>query len=168
MIVVGCVMGLDNAYVHAADPIAASADDEVVLPLVNQTLEREPTGVEIQWSNPATGNRGIIVVLQTLSTLPDRPCRKYRRTRVRPEANVEVIEGVGCRIGTGKWDLEETTGPKSTIKKNEGPDVGEKKVEPPPPVVQRCPLLDPEKVVHVPCRQPAPFVAFTLPAKASF
>ena len=168
MVAIGFLMSLGNAYVHAADPIAVPADDKVVLPLVNQTLEREPTGVEVQWSNPATGNRGIIVVLQTLSTLPDRPCRKYRRTRVRPEANVEVIEGVGCRIGAGKWELEETTGPGLTAKKSEGPDAGEKKAEPPPPVVQRCPLLDPEKVVHVPCRQPAPFVAFTQPAKASY
>ena len=146
--------------VHAADPIAATADDKVVLDLVNQALEKESTGVEVQWSNPATGNGGIIVVIETLSAASEQPCRKYRRTRKRPEASLETIEGVGCRIGPGVWELEEATG----SPKNKASDRAANE----PAAPQRCPLLDPNMVVHVPCGRPAPFVSFTMPAKASY
>ncbi|MGI9511169.1 MAG: RT0821/Lpp0805 family surface protein [Geminicoccaceae bacterium] len=172
VLVMVLVSVLGAAPGHAADHVPASADDKVVVPLVNQALEREPTGVEVQWSNPATGNRGIIVVLRTLSTLPDRPCRKYRRTRVRPEANVEVIEGVGCRIGAGNWALEEEETNLTKAAEKEEPPGGGKTAAVARPAApstrQRCPLLDPDMVVHVPCRQPAPFVDFTTPAKAVY
>lgn len=160
----GLMMSFQATGASAADQIATSADDKVVLPLVNQVLEREPTGVQVQWSNPATGNRGAVVVIQTLSTAPDRPCRKYRRTRKRPEAAVETIEGVGCRVGSGVWELQESAGSAAV------PRTGESRANTTsrPATPQRCPVLDPNLVVHVPCRQPAPFVAFTMPAKASY
>lgn len=167
MIAVGFLMGLGADGLHAADQIAVSIDDKVVLPLVNQTLEKEPTDVEVQWSNPATGNRGTIVVLQTLSTAPDRPCRKYRRTRKRPEAAVETIEGVGCRVGPGLWELEETAGVATADEKSDG-DARESPAKSSPVSTQRCPVPDPNMVVHVPCDQPAPFVNFTMPAKAIY
>ena len=167
MVAIGFLMGLDADGLRAADQVAASVDDRVVLPLVNQTLEREPTGVEVQWSNPATGNRGTIIVLQTLSSAPDRPCRKYRRTRKRPETAVETIEGVGCRVGAGLWELEETAGAATTVEKTEAKG-SESRPESSPAPAQRCPVPDPDMVVHVPCSQPAPFVDFTMPAKASY
>ncbi len=147
----------------AAPDGTTSADDAIVLPLVNRVLENEPTGVEVQWSNPATGNQGTIVVIKTVSTPPERPCREYRRTRERPGAAVETIQGVGCRIGPALWELDEKNVPsrgRTASTNNAVPD----KATPPP----RCPPVDPDMVVRVPCDRAAPFTAFTMPAKASY
>ena len=148
---------------RAAPDGTTSADDTVVLPLVNRVLENEPTGVEVQWSNPATGNQGIVVVIRTVSTPPERPCREYRRTRQQPGAPVETIEGVGCRIGPALWELDEKRDPlrdQATATKEAVPA----KAATPP----RCPPVDPDMVVRVPCGRAASFTAFTMPAKASY
>ncbi len=164
MIVMGLLALSPADGLRAADPITTTADDKVVLEMVNQALEKESTGVEVQWTNPATGNSGIIVVIETLSTASEQPCRKYRRTRKRPEASLETIEGVGCRVDPGVWELEEAAGSATAARRNKASDRAAS--EPASP--QRCPLLDPNMVVHVPCGRPAPFVSFTMPAKASY
>src|SRR5919106_6625918 len=64
----------------------ADADEEYVGPLVNQALETEKSGVEIPWSNPATGSSGMILIERTFYRDPRTPCRDYRRTLERAGA----------------------------------------------------------------------------------
>ena len=52
---------------------------------INQVLEREPTGTEVEWRNQATGNAGVIRVLRTYFPSPGAPCRDYERTTRRPD-----------------------------------------------------------------------------------
>ncbi|MGI9491170.1 MAG: RT0821/Lpp0805 family surface protein [Geminicoccaceae bacterium] len=143
--------------------MAQSSDDAVVLKLLNETLENEPTGVEIQWSNPATGNQGIVVVTKTVTTPPDRPCREYLRTRGQAAGSVETIEGVGCRITAGMWELEEKTDPSSS-------EVAARdaKAKPKASSLPACPAIPPDMVLRVPCHRGQPFVAYTLPNKAPY
>ncbi|HYZ25486.1 MAG TPA: RT0821/Lpp0805 family surface protein, partial [Geminicoccaceae bacterium] len=85
----------------------ADADEEYVGPLVNQALETEKSGVEIPWSNPATGSSGMILIERTFYRDPRTPCRDYRRTLERAGAPPVEIEGTGCRIRSGRWSLDE-------------------------------------------------------------
>lgn len=97
------------AALIASAPLLAAEDEgdaAYVHPLVNQALETEKTDVEIPWANPETGNRGVIVVERTFYR-DEQPCREYRRSVSRPGSATLVIEGVGCRVGAGRWELEE-------------------------------------------------------------
>jgi 17 kDa outer membrane surface antigen len=74
---------------------------------INQVLEREPTGAEVEWHNEATGNSGVIRVLKTYFPSPDAPCRDYERTTRQPGGGEKVVRGTGCRDASGRWGLKE-------------------------------------------------------------
>lgn len=74
---------------------------------INQVLEREPTGAEVEWHNEATGNSGVIRVLRTYFPSPESPCREYERVTRRTEGPDLVVRGTGCRDATGRWRLKE-------------------------------------------------------------
>lgn len=77
---------------------------------INQVLEREPTGAEVEWRNEATGNSGVIRVLKTYFPSPDAPCRDYERTTRRPGGpgvGESLVRGTGCRDASGRWGLKE-------------------------------------------------------------
>lgn len=92
--------------------LAGLADDPrdhgYVTIVVNRTLETERTHVDVPWSNPSTGNRGVVVIERTYYRDPSTPCREYRRTVERPGQPTVMVRGTGCRIGGGIWTLDET------------------------------------------------------------
>ena len=67
-------------------------------PLINQTLETEKSGVEIGWSNPATGHSGTLRVERTFYR-DQQPCREYLRTVERAGTADLVTRGTACRVG---------------------------------------------------------------------
>jgi len=98
---------------------------------INQVLEREPTGAEIEWHNEATGNTGVIRVLKTYFPSPDAPCRDYERTTRQPGGGESLVRGTGCRDDTGRWglkEMEETEAPSP-----EPPTLEPPTLEPPTP-----------------------------------
>ncbi len=74
---------------------------------IGQVLEREPTGVEIEWFNEATGNSGMIRILRTYFPKPNEPCRDYERSLRQPGAADLIVKGTGCRETSGRWRLKE-------------------------------------------------------------
>jgi len=93
-----------------AGPVSAAEDPRdsaVVTPLVKQTLEFERTGVEVPWSNPKTGNRGVIRVERTYFSTADKPCRDYIRTSEGRGGERSATKGTGCRLEDGRWFLDE-------------------------------------------------------------
>lgn len=147
----------------------AEADEEYVGPLINQALETERTGVEIPWSNPATGSSGTIVIERTFYRDPRTPCRDYRRTLKRVGAPTVEIQGTGCRIRSGRWSLdeEEATSIAATAATGTSPEpepAGPRDPEPAragtaPP---NCPTLS---AVPVPCGKPPAVVDYTMPTR---
>ena len=93
---------------------------------INQVLEREPTGAEIEWRNEATGNAGVIRVLKTYFPNPDAPCRDYERTTRRPGGGESLVRGTGCRDASGRWGLKE-------MEETEAPSPESSTLEPPTP-----------------------------------
>ena len=158
----------------AAPDVAAQtdADEDYVGPLVNQALETEKSGVEIPWSNPATGSSGMILIERTFYRDPRTPCRDYRRTLERVGAPTIEIQGTGCRIGSGRWSLDEEeprsvaaaapragTGTPRAPEPAEAPDAEPARAETAPP---SCPALG---AAAVPCDKPAPVVDYTMPTR---
>jgi surface antigen len=98
-----CLVSLGSQRIAAQE----DPDEEYIGPLINQALESERTGVEVPWTNPATGSSGTIVVERTFYRDPRTPCRDYRRTVERAGGAAVAVEGTGCRIGAGRWSLDE-------------------------------------------------------------
>jgi len=93
-----------------AGPAVATSefgDIPVVTAVLNSALEYERNGVEIPWSNPETGNSGVVAVERTFYLDPQSPCRDYRRTTERAGAPPAVVLGTGCRTPDGHWRLDE-------------------------------------------------------------
>ncbi len=85
-------------------------DAAMVAALVKQTLEFERTGTDLPWSNPETGSRGVIRVERTYNLDSDMPCRDYTRTTRRTDGERITTRGTGCRMGDGRWFLDEALG----------------------------------------------------------
>lgn len=92
---------------------------------INQILESEPTGAEVEWRNQATGNTGVIRVLKTYFPSPDAPCRDYERTTRRPGGGESLVRGTGCRDASGRWGLKETEESGASGPERWGPPGGE-------------------------------------------
>ena len=165
---------ISTAMLAASPHVAAqpAADEAYVEPLLNQALETERTGVEVPWSNPATGSSGIIVIERTFYRDPRTPCRDYRRTLERAGAPTVAVEGTGCRVGSGRWTLDEE--PRTSVAATptpvaEGASTPEATPAPRPlapprsaAAPQSCPTLS---VVPVPCTKPPALVDYTLPTR---
>lgn len=82
-------------------------DQPYLSTIISQALETERTKVEIPWSNPETGNRGVMVIERTWYRDPQSPCRDYRWTLERGDRATQTISGTGCRIGPAVWRLDE-------------------------------------------------------------
>jgi surface antigen len=154
----------------ASQRIAAQEelDEAYVGPLINQALESQRTGVEVPWTNPATGSSGTIVVERTFYRDPRTPCRDYRRTVERAGGAAVAIEGTGCRIGSGRWSLDEEEPeptrealPRSAPREPEAatPPEAEPESTAAPP---SCPA---PSAVPAACEQPAAIVDYTMPTR---
>lgn len=141
-------------------------DEEYVGPLINQALESERTGVEVPWTNPATGSSGTIVVERTFYRDPRTPCRDYRRTIERAGGPTVTIEGTGCRIGSGRWSLdEEEPDPAREALFRSAPEPEADEPPPPEPESAAAPPSCPPAAAPPACDEPAAIVDYTMPAK---
>jgi surface antigen len=149
----------------------ADADQDYVGPLVNQALESEKSRLEIPWHNPATGSSGMIMIERTFYRDPRTPCREYRRTLERAGAPPVEIHGTGCRIGPGRWSLDEEGGKSvaaTAPTAGAGAAPAPQPVEPPDvepgagPAPASCPALN---AVPVPCTKPPAVVDYTMPTR---
>jgi surface antigen len=142
-------------------------DEEYVGPLINQALESERTSVAVPWTNPATGSSGTIVVERTFYRDPRTPCRDYRRTIERAGGPTVSIEGTGCRIGPGRWSLDEEEPAAARVLFPSAPAEPEAE-EPPAPEPESAaapPSCPPPTAAPAACDRPAATVDYTMPAK---
>jgi 17 kDa outer membrane surface antigen len=144
----------------------ADADEEYVGPLITDTLETQRAGVEVPWTNPATGSSGIIVVERTFYRDPRTPCRDYRRTLERPGGPTLTIEGTGCRTGSGRWSLDEEAPEHATEARERGaPREPEPAAPPAPEPAAGPPSCPPPIAAPAACPKPAVKIDYTLPPK---
>ena len=100
LLVGGSILTLAAAAEDAGDRAQAQR-------VVQRVLESERSGVEVPWRNAATGHGGIVVAERTLYPTADRPCRDYVRTLRQPGGATVEVQGTGCRLEGGRWQLTE-------------------------------------------------------------
>ena len=146
----------------------ADADEDYVGPLVDDALETQRSGVAVPWSNPATGSSGTITIERTFYRDPRTPCRDYRRTLERAGAPQVEIEGTGCRIGLGRWSLDEEEPGAAAATPGAGPASPSSRAAAPAPKAAAgpapasCPALKPAPVS---CAQPPAVADYTMPPR---
>jgi surface antigen len=146
----------------------ADADEKYVGPLVNKALETEKSGVAIPWSNPATGSSGLITIQRTFYRDPRTPCRDYRRTLERAGAPKVEIQGTGCRIGPGRWSLDEqkpgaaAAGPATGVRRSPQPTATPPVQPAGGPASPSCPAVT---AAPVPPAKPPAMIHYTMPPR---
>jgi surface antigen len=144
-------------------------------PILQRVLETTRTEVEVPWSNPATGNRGSIVIERTFYREPDMPCRAFVRTLEATGAAPQVTRGRGCRSSTGLWLIEEEpeslagtaprgTSPRATAPRGTSP-AGTAALPPHEVEPAAGPTCPDTVLVPLPAERP-PALAYTLPSRA--
>ncbi|MDJ0942147.1 MAG: RT0821/Lpp0805 family surface protein [Kiloniellales bacterium] len=93
--------------VALASPCGAeeAQDLEFLQNRLSKILEFEPTGREISWRNPGTGNDGLVMVERTYFLDPKTPCRDFILTLDRGGSAPQILRGTGCRSEDGDWRL---------------------------------------------------------------
>lgn len=113
-------------------------DVQYLFGVVLQRLETQRIGVEVPWSNPITGNHGVVVI-DGEDVGPDGVrCRDYRRiTEVEGEAPI-IHSGRGCRQSNGRWNVQpEVAAVPPSVPSSPSTPVARAEPEPdePPPII---------------------------------
>jgi surface antigen len=170
MVAVLCIAGAGEPRYVAAQA-DADKDKDYVEPLVNKALETQKSGVAVPWSNPATGSSGTITIERTFYRDPRAPCRDYRRTLERAGAPKVQIEGTGCRIGPGRWSLDEEkpkTGAAGAVTPGAtaAPPLAGAAAPAPKPAAAPAPASCPApKPAPVACAKPPAVAGYTMPPR---
>lgn len=163
--------GVIAALVCVAPSLGRAADDPrdaaFLEPVLQRVLETARTDVEVPWNNPATGNRGNIVIERTFYREPETPCRAFVRTLESAGAAPQVTRGTGCRSSTGLWLIEEEPETAATAPREAGPPGTTAPPREPGPeaLAEAGPTCPDTVLVPMPTARPPTF-AYTLPSRA--
>ncbi len=68
-------------------------------------LETKPLGHSTSWSNPDTGNSGMVTPTKTVASADNgQPCREYQHS-VTIDGKTEQAYGRACRQADGSWQI---------------------------------------------------------------
>lgn len=92
-------------------PGTATAIEDVrdlgpMMQTLNDTLEFGRSGASMEYTNPATGNRGTIKALSPTGQRDGRVCWAFERTYGKP-GQLQTLGGVACRTADGLWQIVE-------------------------------------------------------------
>lgn len=89
-------------------PVRPTADDlERLHAAEAEALETARTGQGVNWTNPATGHRGSVTVLET-DTSGARPCRTVQRVFTAGDTT-RTGRALACRGADGSWEIVRET-----------------------------------------------------------
>ncbi len=92
---------------RAADQAAATpadADLAYARAAATQALAIDGKTTSVPWENPQTGARGTITPLAAAYTQDEFVCRDFLASYVR-QGSESWLQGEGCRIHEGKWEI---------------------------------------------------------------
>lgn len=96
--VLGALMGSEvGRSLDRADQLAAQRAH-------HQAFEHAPTGSQVAWSNPDSGNRGHVTPVRTYNPGPATVCREYEHTAY-IQGRPETVYGTACRDSSGRWQI---------------------------------------------------------------
>jgi surface antigen len=156
---------LGGGFLVSAPAAKGQAASEASTPgqLLHETLEGTRSGIEIPWSHPTNGVKGIIRVERTFYR-GQQPCRDYVWTREASAGDKVEVRGTGCRTGKAQWALEEKPAASAGAS-------GSTASPPPapPPALATGGDAAPAKPIEAPrpSRKP-PVLVFTMPPRSDF
>jgi hypothetical protein len=160
-LVLALAVGATLAPALAASPGAPTgADPDPPSPILNDTLEHERSGVEVPWSDAASGRSGKLRVERTFYR-GQQPCRDFVWTHEAPGGGTAESRGTGCRAGNARWDIERQPAPPV-------PSSGSSTAKPPAPAAaggDTTAAKPPPAEPPLPARKPAVLV-ITMPTRS--
>ncbi len=69
-----------------------------------RTLETQPSGTQVNWSNPDSGNAGTVTPTQTYQTAGGTYCREFLQT-IQVNGESRQAHGTACRQPDGTWKI---------------------------------------------------------------
>jgi surface antigen len=110
----GSMFGQDNVKSDATGSLRSNAktagttlaesDLAYARAAATQALAIDGKTTSVPWENPQTGARGAITPLATAYTQDGFVCRDFLASFVRQDA-VSWLQGEGCRVHEGKWEI---------------------------------------------------------------
>ena len=70
----------------------------------NYALENNKVNSKAAWTNPDSGNSGVIYPTRTY-TLGDQPCREFTQ-EINIGGTIQTGYGKACRMADGSWDIQ--------------------------------------------------------------
>ena len=80
-------------------------DQEMASTTAQQTLETQPTGAQVAWKNPDSGNSGTRTPVRTYQQTDGTPCRDFQQI-ITADGQTEQLEGTACRQQNGTWVVQ--------------------------------------------------------------
>ena len=78
--------------------------------LALRRMDDTPTGTQIAWANPGSGNSGTFTPLSDTQQVGGRVCREYRRDIVMKDGKqTGGDQGIVCRNDQGDWEVVPAT-----------------------------------------------------------
>ena len=81
-------------------------DQEMATTTAQKSLETQPTGEQIAWKNPDTGNSGTVTPVRTYYQADGTPCRDFQQI-VTADGETVQLEGTACRQKNGTWVVQQ-------------------------------------------------------------
>ena len=81
-------------------------DQEMASTTAQQTLETQPTGTQVAWKNPDSGNSGTVTPVRTYQQADGTPCRDFKQI-VTADGETMHLEGTACRQTNGTWVVQQ-------------------------------------------------------------
>lgn len=89
----------------------AEADRKLAYDAQHRALEDTPSGQEVPWRNPDSGNAGRVTAYPAFESDTNAPCRKFTHVvDLMGEGDVTAASGIACRNRDGSWRLVQQDG----------------------------------------------------------
>lgn len=89
----------------SAQPVMdAESDLAYARAAASEALSRDGQATSVPWENPQTGARGTVTPLAAAYTQDGLVCRDFLASYVR-QGSESWLQGEGCRIHQGKWEI---------------------------------------------------------------
>lgn len=81
------------------------SDQEQISSTTQTALEEQPTGEQIAWNNPDSGNSGTVTPTKTWQRADGTYCREFQQT-ILVDGQSEQAYGTACRQPDGAWQIQ--------------------------------------------------------------
>lgn len=79
-----------------------TADRQLIAATLSRALEKQLSGVSVEWSNPDSGSSGVVTPVRTFRSNGGQWCREFTQVSM-VDGQAVTMRGVACREDGGVW-----------------------------------------------------------------